>query len=272
MRLCENPTCQNELIRRNNEPLKRFEGRRFCSNKCSIACRKQEVWDRIAYSIRERDKTDEGRLSRKTAVMKRNQWMKDNPDQVKKMIEKQSESRRSNGHGKKVSEWTKSFYETDEGKARKERFSQLYKGKIRPPLIRQAMKDGQKRYWNSPEGKKHRETISSRMTQDLAETPYGPGWRDSAYRARERDGKCVVCGATNDITNRALSVHHIYRKRLFGYIPGQNQNYKWANNLANLITLCSVCHTTVEACVVKVPNEYQQNADLLWNEFSTVTN
>ena len=41
-------------------------------------------------------------------------------------------------------------------------------------------------------------------------------------------------------------VHHLTPFRTFGYIPGQNTNYKIANQLENLVTLCSSCHRAAE--------------------------
>ncbi len=41
-------------------------------------------------------------------------------------------------------------------------------------------------------------------------------------------------------------VHHLTPFRTFGYVLGQNQNYKLANQLENLMTLCPACHAIVE--------------------------
>jgi len=274
MRLCQNPNCGNELIRRGNEPERRFEGRQFCSNKCARACRPVEVYEEIAKSRKNFEETEDGKKSRKLTTNGRKKWFSDNPEKFQEMVRKQSESRNANGYAEKMSNWATDFFKTDEGQKRKEKYREMYSGKIRPPIIRDNMKIGLRKYWDSPEGIKHRESISIRMTDDLSEPPYGPGWNDAAFRTRERDGQCVICGqeretrgSTDKDGKRSLSVHHIYRKRMFGYIPGQNDNYKWANNLANLVTLCSICHGKVERHVVNVPMIYQQNADLLWNEF-----
>lgn len=267
MQLCENPACQKELVRKSFENPKRFAKRRFCSNKCSAACKPKDMYDRISQSRKAFEQTPEGKASRKSTVDGHKEWRLSNPDEFKELTDRQTASRNQNNHGQKVSEWTANFYETEEGKARKERFSQLYKGKKRPPLIRENIRAGIRQFWDSPEGYKLREAISQRMTDNLPDPPYGPGWGDARYRARQRDKWCVLCFVSSSDIGKELPVHHIYRKRMFGYIPGQNQNYKWANNLANLITLCPTCHRRVEMHVVNVPDEYQQNADELWSEF-----
>lgn len=70
---------------------------------------------------------------------------------------------------------------------------------------------------------------------------YGPNWRDQRDRIRERDSfRCQVCGITEQ--DRAHEVHHI--------VPYRTLNsYEQANQLSNLITLCSDCHRRVETVV-----------------------
>jgi 5-methylcytosine-specific restriction endonuclease McrA len=76
---------------------------------------------------------------------------------------------------------------------------------------------------------------------------YGPNWRHQRTKARERDGyKCRHCGVSQKSLGRRLDVHHIKPFRSFGYIFGQNDNYKIANELSNLISLCPNCHKAVE--------------------------
>ncbi len=75
---------------------------------------------------------------------------------------------------------------------------------------------------------------------------YGPNWPEQRDKARERDGyRCTVCGAP-ERPGRQHDVHHIRPFRSFGYIPGVNENYKLANRLENLRTLCRSCHRKVE--------------------------
>jgi 5-methylcytosine-specific restriction endonuclease McrA len=70
----------------------------------------------------------------------------------------------------------------------------------------------------------------------------GPNWRRQSRAARARDGhRCRLCGAAHP-----LHVHHIRPFRTFSYIPRENDHYKQANQLSNLVTLCASCHTTAE--------------------------
>jgi len=71
---------------------------------------------------------------------------------------------------------------------------------------------------------------------------YGPNWRQQRRNARRRDDyTCQRCGITEAETERRLDVHHIIPFREFGI-----ERYKEANKISNLISLCSVCHKTVE--------------------------
>ena len=75
---------------------------------------------------------------------------------------------------------------------------------------------------------------------------YGPNWPEQRHKARQRDGyRCTVCGAA-ERPGRQHDVHHIRPFRSFGYVPGVNENYKLANRLENLRTLCHPCHRKVE--------------------------
>jgi 5-methylcytosine-specific restriction endonuclease McrA len=70
----------------------------------------------------------------------------------------------------------------------------------------------------------------------------GPNWRRQNRAARERDGhQCKRCGDTAN-----LQVHHMIPFRSFGYVVGENDFYRLANELSNLITLCQTCHVHVE--------------------------
>ena len=65
--------------------------------------------------------------------------------------------------------------------------------------------------------------------------PYGESWRAVAEKAKIRDGfKCRRCGAKGrQIGGTAqLEAHHLKSKHKGG-----------SNNLNNLITLCSRCHS-----------------------------
>lgn len=56
---------------------------------------------------------------------------------------------------------------------------------------------------------------------------------------------CQYCGKKRSKKNH--HVHHIKPFRSFGYISNQNNFYIQANDLRNLITLCSHCHNQAEA-------------------------
>ena len=65
---------------------------------------------------------------------------------------------------------------------------------------------------------------------------YGPDWRPQRRLARKRDNnKCRSCG--QKIKGVSMDVHHIKPFREF------NGDWKEANKLTNLITLCRSCHS-----------------------------
>jgi DEAD/DEAH box helicase domain-containing protein len=75
---------------------------------------------------------------------------------------------------------------------------------------------------------------------------YGPNWQQQRNAARARDGyRCTLCGA-GEPAGRQHDVHHRQPFRSFGYIPGQNDAYRQANQLDNLATLCRPCHQRAE--------------------------
>jgi DEAD/DEAH box helicase domain-containing protein len=74
----------------------------------------------------------------------------------------------------------------------------------------------------------------------------GPNWEEQRNQARARDGyRCRHCGAP-ERPGRAHDVHHVQPFRTFGYVRGQNDRYRQANDLENLVTLCRSCHQRVE--------------------------
>lgn len=73
---------------------------------------------------------------------------------------------------------------------------------------------------------------------------YGPNWKRQRQAARERDGHiCQECGKTREENGKELDVHHIIPFRKFKYKAGENDNYLQANQLDNLTTLCTNCHS-----------------------------
>lgn len=88
----------------------------------------------------------------------------------------------------------------------------------------------------------------------LRPNDYGPNWQAARQAVLERDGyRCRMCGANGqnqpDLAEKGvvLHVHHIRPFREFGYVPGQNEHYRQANQPENLITLCPSCHRQAEA-------------------------
>ncbi|MFO7662176.1 MAG: DEAD/DEAH box helicase [Chloroflexota bacterium] len=80
----------------------------------------------------------------------------------------------------------------------------------------------------------------------LRPNDYGPNWQAQRKLALERDSyRCRTCGATAD--EFLLHIHHVRPFREYGYLPVQNENYKLANQLDNLVTLCASCHRRAEA-------------------------
>lgn len=70
---------------------------------------------------------------------------------------------------------------------------------------------------------------------------YGPNWKRQAYEARKRDGfKCRRCGILESDLSKKLHVHHIIPLREF------NRDFKRANAIGNLMSLCPSCHKTLE--------------------------
>ena len=75
---------------------------------------------------------------------------------------------------------------------------------------------------------------------------YGPSWPQQRDAARVRDKyRCRQCGVEERV-GRQHDAHHLVPFRTFGYVPGANEFYLQANQLDNLVTLCSTCHRQVE--------------------------
>jgi 5-methylcytosine-specific restriction endonuclease McrA len=72
---------------------------------------------------------------------------------------------------------------------------------------------------------------------------YGPNWSEQREKARERDGRCQVCGipswAYRCLHGQALDVHHVTPFEEY-------DDHEEANKLSNLMPLCASCHNTVE--------------------------
>jgi hypothetical protein len=280
--------CGARLARHNQEGLSAFSARAYCSQVCgassansapkSVEHRQHmsegrrrlppEHWQKIRAT---RQKTLENDPARKEAMYQRmndglRRW-KQKPDAEHQRAERYIRTMTERGHFQAASERMQAFYQTPEGEAFRQHVAQSKRGKPRPPIVRQKLRVALNAFWDTPEGIALRERISEQRTEGLPDTPYGPGWSKQAAKARARDRQCVMCGAARGTNGRVLDVHHIHPRRKFGYVPGQNVNYRWANHLANLMTLCPACHIRIELKGAPVPTAYQQHADELWDQF-----
>ena len=75
----------------------------------------------------------------------------------------------------------------------------------------------------------------------LTRKNYGPNWHSQRRLTRKRDlFICVRCGKSEHENGQELSVHHIKLFRLC-------KDYKEANQLENLVSLCRECHTYIHS-------------------------
>lgn len=94
------------------------------------------------------------------------------------------------------------------------------------------------------------ETAEQLMDEGVLLRPndYGPNWEAQRDAARARDNfRCQQCNTAGQRDGPQHHVHHLRPFREFGYVRGENDNYRLANELDNLITLCPSCHRTVES-------------------------
>lgn len=76
----------------------------------------------------------------------------------------------------------------------------------------------------------------------------GQNWGKQSRLARKRDGyKCQICNKKIGRKRHDHGVHHIKPYREF------NGDWQTANQLSNLVTLCSSCHTRVECGSLPCP-------------------
>lgn len=94
---------------------------------------------------------------------------------------------------------------------------------------------------------------------------YGPNWRRQRRAARKRDNfTCRVCAVTELVLGKSLDVHHVIPFRRFNYVVGENSNYKPANALSNLVSLCFDCHPRVEVGKLSIESlQINKSASLL---------
>lgn len=87
---------------------------------------------------------------------------------------------------------------------------------------------------------------------------HGPNWYSQRRKAKKRDGYvCIDCGLSEknaiDLYGQPLHVHHKTPFRKFGH------DYKSANNLTNLETLCAPCHRIKDGTIQKQERYEIQN-------------
>ncbi len=91
--------------------------------------------------------------------------------------------------------------------------------------------------------------LASRGEWFDAVNDYGPNWQRQRKAVRARDHyRCSQCGRP-EAKGRQHDVHHRVPFRTFGYVPGLNERYREANQLANLTLVCRACHRRLEAGV-----------------------
>ena len=282
------PTCNIPLTPNASERISKFFKRRFCTQRCAALASGAEaiasgriqainhMVDRTAPERRAKLRAawDQHRADGSAEEMNRKRsegnkrWRQANPDAFQAMLAAQKSTRQMRNTPQQASQRMKAFFASPEGSAMKEHLRSIHAGKPRPPLVTAKMKASLRQFWDSPEGVALRERVSLLHTNGMPDAPYGPGWIQQAAHIRRRDRCCIICGTTRAETRRVLDVHHITPRRMFGYVPGQNSNYRWANHAANLITLCQPCHRKVELKTLALPSEYTERAHALWIEFT----
>jgi len=287
------PYCGSAVTRHATEKLYAYAKRVFCSQRCAgIATaskpksqqtrqrmsqaakeRPPEHYAKIAASRKKFDQTTQGKEARRRTVEGHRRWREANPKAFAEAAQSGHTTRLERGVYQENSERQKAFFQTPEGQSHKERMGRERSGKKRPPHIIAKAAAAAREFWDSPAGYKMRQEIAKRMSKGKAEkSPWsGPNWPKQASKARQRDGHvCSLCGQAKQPNGRRLDVHHIYPRRQYGYVPGSNCNYLWANHPANLITLCAPCHVRVERGIFEVQRERQERADTLWNTFNSI--
>ena len=287
------PNCGNPIVRRLKERPYAFIRRNYCSMKCGASHansfpkspeHRQKVIDarlRYLHSDEGRQqsaesgkrfsewlKTEDGHKFRQNNVLASRAWRK-----TQEGIEWKSrvdEIRRTPEYSAKVSQSLSEFWETDKANELRRLYRELYSGIPRPPEVTEKMKNSLAKFHDSPEGIAFAIRMSLERTDGLPDCPYGPNWKRQRRKALKRDNfTCQICGCTDFSPRTEPDVHHIYRRRAFGYIPGENENFRWANHLHNLISLCASCHRRVEMKVIVVPEHFLSPATEHYQKFVT---
>lgn len=280
--LCLN--CGTKITRSPNEILSAFIRRRFCTQPCAASfyasqkrsdeVRKNMSNGRKAFNDTERGReviiensiryaewleSDIGKETRERQGKQFSEWLK-TPDGVA-WRKRADAARRTDEFSARASERLFKFYETERGQELKERYRQLYSGVPRPPEVTEKMLRSLDEFWSSADGDALAERLSNNMTGGFPETPYGPNWKRQRRKALKRDSySCQLARLGNCEEYLVIQVHHIFTNRRFGYIPRENEHFRWANHLNNLICLCRRCHRLCETTRSLVPEPYLSNA------------
>ena len=283
--------CGSKIVRNPKEKLYAFFKRIYCSQRCASTHatafpRSDATKQRMSQARKDFYQTDYGQnVARNTGkkfseflktdagklVSERNQaglvkWR--NSDSKKETYLRLTELKRTPEYRKKISEGHKQFFTTERGIELRQHYSALYKGIPRPPEVTAKMKQSLADFWNGEKGQLLAQQISDERTNGLPRARFGPNWKRQRIKAINRDNFiCQVCGSIDFFPNVLPDVHHIYPRRVFGYIPKENQNYRWANHLDNLISLCASCHRSVEMKSKSIPETFQKVADILFSQF-----
>ena len=85
---------------------------------------------------------------------------------------------------------------------------------------------------------------------------YGDNWWEARARALKRDNHtCQRCGFHGNglgKERRTVFAHHKRKIKLFVNLKEGTVNYKEANDLSNLITLCKFCHRVADSFCERV--------------------
>lgn len=287
--LCLN--CGTKITRNPGEILSVFIRRTYCCHPCAAKHatsykrsdetrrkmsdgrkrfnateRGQDVIEENVERYKEWLSSDIGIATRRRQGKQFSEWRK-TPDGIA-WYERALAAKRTDESRAKLSASLTDFFKTERGQENREHYRKLYTGVPRSPETYEKMKQAIELFWNSPEGDAMAEAISHRMTNGLPETPYGPNWNRQRQKAIRRDSNsCQLEFLGNCEEDFVVQVHHIFPNRFFGYVPGENEYFRWANHLKNLVCLCRRCHRLCEVTRSLVPEQFLSNATEHYDQF-----
>lgn len=116
----------------------------------------------------------------------------------------------------------------------------LKRAGLEPFTLGQARADTARRLWQRP-GYRAKHSEANHPQWEGGNNPgyRGPNWNAQRKLALDRDNhQCQ----SNPAHKGRIHVHHKIDFVTFGYVPGENDHYLQANELSNLICLCTACH------------------------------